>query len=94
MPKYAARRDANESEIIAALIAAGYSVAQINARDVPDLIVGGIMADGQPGNLLMEVKDSGGKLSDGQRRFHADWRGPIVVVRSVEDALRAVGRQE
>lgn len=87
LPKFAARRDANESEIIEALTRAGASVVQLSVKDVCDLLVGfeGV-------NYLLEVKTEKGSLSDGQFAFFESWDGQCAVVRSVEDALKVIGR--
>ena len=78
----AARTDANEAEIIAALRAAGYVVHRI--KFPVDLLVG------VPGAWLpMEVKTAKGKLTQEQARFLATAPGPVAVVDSVESALRA-----
>jgi Holliday junction resolvase len=85
----AAKRDKNEPEIIAALLAVGASVSQLSGRGLPDLLVGfkGV-------NYLLEVKnkESGGKLKPDQVEFIASWQGrPVVVVWNVDDALKAIG---
>lgn len=46
--------------------------------------------------LLVEVKDgekppSAQKLTDDEATFHATWRGPIVIVRTMAEALRVTG---
>lgn len=83
----AAKRDANEREIMDALIAAGATVVQLSDKGAPDLLVGlhGI-------NYLIEVKERKGKLTPAQVALHDDWRGQIAVARTMEDALRIVGR--
>jgi hypothetical protein len=84
----AKRTDQNQADIIAALRAVGASVQDLHlvGRDCPDIIVG---YQGQ--NYLMEVKSNIGHLSEGQRRWHADWRGRVWVVRCVDDALGVIG---
>jgi hypothetical protein len=93
----AAKRDANEADIVTALRAVGATVLQIDDTDAPDLLVGfrGV-------NYLLEVKRPAGKrggisadgqrLSDGQEQWHARWRGfrPAVVT-TPEQALAAIG---
>lgn len=82
----AARTDANQAEIVAALRKAGCQVESLAklGRGVPDLLVG------RASRLwLLEVKTKRGDLTPDQRRWHALW--PVHVVRSPEDALRAVG---
>lgn len=87
------RRDGNEPEIIEALRAVGCSVVQLSMRDVPDLLVGFVHPEGgRMVNLLMEVKAGRNVLSAGQETFFETWPGPAVVVYSVEEALKAVGR--
>lgn len=88
------RRDANEPLIIAALEAVGCRVQKLNDRDAPDLLVS---VDNR--NILLEVKLPAGakggtahsELSPGQFSWHRRWLGPVHVVRTVDDALRAVG---
>ena len=75
----AARRDANEPEIIEALEAAGATVLQ---ADTVDIICGYKNV-----NLLLEVKAPGGKLRPSQKFLQATWRGQYAVVRTVDDAL-------
>lgn len=85
--RYAAKRDSNETEIIAALHSVGASVAQISAKGLPDLLVGW-----RGKTFLMETKTRRGKLTPSQQQFIAAWDGaPVVVVRSIDDALKAIG---
>ena len=96
MPRRAPNRDKGEPDIIDGLKSAGCTVQQLDARDVPDLLVGlrGV-------NVLMEVKRPLGKrggtsadgqhLSGGQARWHRKWNGQVCVVRSLEEALIVVG---
>lgn len=85
--RLAARKDANHNEILDALRAEGYSVLDLwrLGRDAPDCLVG----NGKT-NTLLEIKTTSGKLSDGQRKFLDNWKGPRAVVRSVVEALEAV----
>lgn len=95
----AAKVDGNQGEIVEALRKAGCSVQCLHAvgGGVPDLLVGRKTYFGAGRtNLLLEVKD--GRLSPSRRQltpeqedWHAEWRGSVVVVTSVEEALRAVG---
>jgi hypothetical protein len=80
------RRDANESAVIDALRAAGATVEQLSAPDLPDLLVGfaGI-------NYVLEVKGDKGVLSEGQWAWITEWRGRARVVRTPEQALEACG---
>ena len=87
----AARVDANQPEIVAALRKAGAKVyvASSFGQGFPDLLVmrGGVLT-------LLEVKDgskppSARKLTPDQVKFHAEW--PVSVVASVDEALAAIG---
>ena len=89
----AAKTDENQAEIVAALRLVGWSVLPLHAvgKGCPDLLV----AKGEQ-TFLMEVKDgakppSARKLTPDQVEFHAAWRGRIVVVCSVREAMEAVG---
>ena len=92
----AARRDATEDAIVAALRCAGCSVAYWGIDGAPDLVVG------RAGRTwLLEVKQPagprGGATRDGQRlgelqvAWHRAWRGHVAVVHSATEALAAVG---
>jgi Holliday junction resolvase len=79
--------DSNQADIVAALEKAGCSVVVCaQGEGFPDLICGLRGA-----NWLLEVKSKKGKLNDRQVRWHRDWRGQVSVVRTVEQALQAVG---
>lgn len=89
----ARRVDANQTEIVRALRDVGASVQPLHAvgQGCPDLAVGyrGL-------NHFLEVKDgtrppSERRLTRDERVWHEEWRGQVVVVNSVEEALRAVG---
>jgi len=89
MPRYAARIDANATDIVKALRTAGAVVRIITQGDgIPDLLVG---YNGQ--TILMEVKDgdkcpSARKLTDAEQLFFDRWTGGrLCIVNSVEDAL-------
>jgi len=89
MPRYAARIDANQNDIVKALRAAGAVVRIITQGDgIPDLLVG---YNGH--TILMEVKDgdkypSARQLTEAEQLFFDKWTGGrLVVVNSVEEAL-------
>lgn len=82
----AAKRDGNEAEIIEALLLAGATVRQLSAAGVPDLLVGF-----RGTNILLEVKTASGSLTEDQFEFFEDWNGQCEVVRTVEEALKAIG---
>ena len=82
--RYAAKRDANEPEIISALRASGFIVCQL-AKPL-DLLVG---RKGSPHWALLEVKDADGKLTKDQTEFFQLTEGCTrFIVRSPEEALR------
>jgi Holliday junction resolvase len=89
MPRYAARIDANQNDIVKALRVAGAVVRVITQGDgIPDLLVG---FNGH--TILMEVKDgdkypSARQLTEAEQLFFDRWTGGrLVVVNSVEEAL-------
>lgn len=84
-----ARKDANHPEIVAALTAAHCSVIDLAqlGDGCPDLLA----ANRIKGNVLLEVKVGKGKLRPAQIEFRETWHGPVFTVRSVDDALRAMG---
>lgn len=82
--RWAARADANQTEIVKALRAAGASVWHI--KWPVDLIVGY-----QGRTILMEIKTRNGTYTDDQKSFLSTWTGGMVAtVRDVEGALRAL----
>ena len=85
----AAKVDSIQPAIVSALRKAGASVEPLHmvGRGVPDLLVG---LAGR--TMLVEVKTGNGGLTDDQVVWHRMWRGsPVAIVRSVEDALYAIG---
>lgn len=93
MPKYAAKADINQPEIIDALKDAGATVRSLHAVGMgcPDLLVGFRGA-----NLLIEVKSPLAKKKDGgltppQIYFRDHWNGSMSIVRTIDDALAAIG---
>lgn len=91
--RYAARRDTAEPAIIEALKAAGATVVMLSAAGVADLLVAAPnRVTGHWDTYLMEVKSKGGKLTPAQDRFMTDWPASnLFVVRTAEEALRAIG---
>lgn len=90
--RFAARhgkQDANAPAIALALRKCGASVLDLHAvgGGCPDLLVGF-----HGSSWLMEVKTATGSVRDSQQAFARDWRGsPVVVVRTVAEALAAIG---
>ena len=83
----AAKRDTNERRIVEALrMVPGVTVVQISAAGVPDLLVGF-----RDQSFLLEVKAAKGKLTDPEQAFFDTWTGHAVIVRCLDDALKAIG---
>jgi Holliday junction resolvase len=83
-----ARIDRNHGEIVQALRQVGASVQSLASvgRGCPDLLVGyrGLV-------FVMEVKAAKGKLRPLQEEWREGWRGPVHIVRTVDEALAAIG---
>jgi len=80
----AAKVDRNHVQIVELLRSKGFSVLSIAAigRGAPDIV---LAKDGA--TWLAEIKDGhrlGWKLTDDQRKFHANWKAPILIFDSVE----------
>lgn len=78
------RSDGNQAAIVSALRKIGVSVAVTSqvGGGFPDLVCSTALV-----TTLLEVKIPGEGLTDDQLVFHATWKGPIHIVRSVDDAL-------
>lgn len=92
----AARIDSNHALIVDALRKCGATVQSLAAvgEGCPDLAVGF-----RGHNLLIEVKDgarppSSRKLTQAQILWHRDWNGHVVTVKSVDEALAFVLKNE
>lgn len=89
MPK---RVDSNQKEIVHALRKIGVSVLHLHTvgKGCPDIACGF-----QGKNIFMEIKDgnkppSKRKLTPDEKQWHEEWRGQVVVVNSVNEALDAI----
>jgi hypothetical protein len=87
--RWAAKRDANEGDIVKALEAAGWLVMKISDKGAPDLLCArkGVLK-------LVEVKGPKGKLTPAQVESHQRLAASLVTVHVVttpEEALAAVG---
>lgn len=89
--KQAAKIDATQPGIVAALRAAGWGVLSLAAlgNGAPDLLVARHGCAG-----LIECKSRGGRLTDLQRAFAATWPGNVGVAYSPEEALDLVWKWE
>jgi hypothetical protein len=81
--------DANHTEIVQALRKLGCPVLDISmvGGGAPDLVVATIRGEW----IMLELKTAKGVVSERQKQFHSKWPGIIHIVRSVDEALRAVG---
>ena len=91
MPRWDARTDANQSEIVAALRAVGASVVVLSrvGQGCADLSAGF-----RGSNYFLEVKTDNGKLTPAELEFQQMWRGHYAIVRTPEEALKAIGAME
>ncbi len=80
--------DANHAKIVSALRRVGCRVLSLAP-----------LGDGAPDTLvayrgkvyLFELKAPDGVLTDQEREWHQLWEGYVTIIRSVDEALRAVG---
>jgi hypothetical protein len=86
--RLAAKVDANQAEIIAALRGVGASVTSLHrvGQGVPDLLV-----SYQEKWYLLECKSPGGKLTPIEARFIQEQQAPVNIVYRPEDALTVIG---
>jgi hypothetical protein len=100
--RYASRADGNQGSIVNGLRAAGASVEHLTrmGEGWPDLLVGW-----KGKNFLLEIKNpdsrhdgakSGrsGETARRQREWYENWRGQVEVIRSLPQALLAIGAVE
>jgi hypothetical protein len=86
--RQAARIDGNHVQIVQALRSAGCSVQTLAAlgKGVPDILVA---RAGK--HYLIEIKSGTGKLTHDQFIWQRNWNGPVHTVRTIDEALQAVG---
>jgi hypothetical protein len=86
--RLAAKIDANQTQVVSALRAAGASVQSLApiGKGCPD-----ILAAFQGSMFLFEIKREKGKTNDLQKRWHIQWNAPVHVVYSPDEALRVIG---
>lgn len=84
-----ARTDENQTEIVDAFRAMGFSVLPLHqvGNGCPDILIGRNRR-----NYLIEIKDgkktlSRRKLTPDQKVFHKAWRGEIFIVQNVTEAF-------
>ena len=91
----AKRADENQSQIVAGLRAAGCSILHLHevGHGCPDILC----FHPRTGRYhLMEIKNgslslSRRKLTPDEERFHKTWKGPILIIESLDAALKAIG---
>ena len=91
---YAKRTDHNQTEIVALLRKMGASVWITSAlgKGAPDFVVGIRSV-----NLLVECKDgskcaSRRNLTPHEADFHANWKGQICIIESMDEAIALINR--
>lgn len=89
MPKYKARIDRNQVEIVKTFRQYGASVVHTHTlgRGFPDIVVGY-----QGNNFLIEIKDwlkpeSQRKLTEAEQEFSNNWKGQYDIIESVGDVV-------
>lgn len=87
--RYAAKVDANQVEIVAAIRGHGASVSctHTSGDGIPDLLVGFCNQ-----NFVMEIKDgskppSQRRLTKAQVKWHSEWKGNVFIIETIEHAL-------
>lgn len=100
----AAKVDANQPEIVRGLREAGESVLLLHqvGQGCPDLLSSGTRkcsccGNRMIGNFLIELKNdalspSAQKLTPDEQAFFDNWRGQVAIARTIEEALRIVGK--
>ena len=83
----AAKVDANQPEIVAALRGIGADVQHLYTlgEGCPDILVGY-----RGNNWLFEIKTKSGKLTEDEAEWHDKWRGQVHIVRTPEQAIELV----
>lgn len=89
MPKYAARVDRNQPEIVKAIRKEGWTVLHLHTlgKGAPDILVG---KDGE--NFLIEIKDgekppSKRKLTPDEAEFSEEWEGQVTTCINVKQVM-------
>ena len=86
IPHHSKKRDANEKQLVEDLRALGMRVKREVWRlhNPVDLLIGW-----RGRTLLVEVKDTHGRLTSLQEDFIRDWQGgAVIVAQNVDDILR------
>lgn len=80
--------DANQKAITDALEAVGAQIFDLSGagKGIPDIAC---LKPNKRDVVFLEIKTEKGTLTEAQKKTHQDW--PIVTVRTIDEALRAVG---
>lgn len=88
MPKWAAKRDANEMQIVQAMRQVGATVILMKLPVDAIVLFRGA-------TYLMDFKAVNGRLTEGQRKLRDEWQGgPLAFPRSIDEALTFIGAME
>lgn len=102
----AAKVDVNQSTIVQALRQAGSSVLLLHqvGKGCPDILAGSTRicpccGYGLKYNYLLELKNpdmpaSKQRLTEDEQAFFDSWRGQVSIVKTIEEALKLVGKIE
>jgi hypothetical protein len=99
MTRRASKVDANQTQVVSALEAAGCTVQSLApiGKGCPDLLVAGprkarFNGKADVAMYLLEVKNPDGKdeVNAAQTRWHIGWNAPVYVVRTAEEALKVI----
>jgi hypothetical protein len=90
-----ARTDGNHQQIVEGLRKFGCSVSSLHqiGKGVPDILCGHVAKSGLKVNILFEIKDgslppSKRKLTPDEVQFHNDWKGPLFIITSLDEAIK------
>ena len=91
------RVDGNQKAIIDALKkhddSLSYCLLHTVGKGVPDLLIGFKTKNGSS-SVLVEIKNKSGKLNQLQVQFFKDWKGPIIKVKSLEEIIEWLEKNE
>lgn len=88
MPKYNARRDISEKDIVDSLEAIGWDIVRLSSEELPDLLCRH-RASGRIALLEIESGHYKRKRSQSQLEMLRNWQIPVV--KTFEEAARALG---
>ena len=92
-PKYAARKDGNQTDIVTSLRQCGVSVF------ITHTLGGGfgdIVCGWMGRNYVFEIKDPAlppyhRRLTKDEEKWHQEWGGQVSIILTTEDALKVMG---